>query len=1082
MKIHLSFLKNQFALLLLLIGSLAFGQTLLADFPLAGNTIATTNLVGGSIALSNTTTFNNNRVYFDQSTDNIVFSGDTTNRDNLYITFYTRGDFPWYSFLTNIIVEANTGTAGAWQNVSTFSIGQGAGLRTVELPAATYNKSDLQIRIRYDTGWWGDDKVWIDSFKLYSRSAEIRVYNNTGNIFIPHESPASTVFNTDFGLVQTTGPGVSARRIRVRNLGQTGSVLTVSNITVTGSNPADFILSEIPSLGISVSTATTGGRTFLITFKPTGDGIRTAQINIYSNTSPSPYVFNVIGMGASCSLDRMSFAENKMENGQQTLYTIAPNDYTTADLITGNADQANQNNLNTRLYPDGTLYKSSPTSFYFRGENNVPAKTLGFGGSNGNNIINISQLKKVSIEFDVASFTTTNRPGGITNLDTTNDPENGLNNASYITLSVLRNGTFVEVMRLNGSGSNGRYYRYNFDGTNPFEVNYIDGQSLTTVGNSGNSGTSAYNKFKLNLPASVSSQITDLQFRITAYTNSIARLWLIDDVKVVSESAQFKVFNNGWVNGAPGQEGNQKLVVEAGTLNSPTGSQSLYVCECEVRSGATVNILQDRSIKIRNRLINEGTFTVNSGGNLIQEEEVQNIGEITVKRNVVFSSDQRKEYNFFSSPVYNQNMKELFGAASNTPYAQVLDEPNNVFKVAVAADYLVKGKGFAVKEPKATYTTAVAEFKGVPNNGTINYHVTRFADNRGWNLIGNPYPSNIDIKAIYDASTGITSEFRFWDNTVNATYTYNGSYGQYSYAIFNAANGANPVGNAAPGHDTTGGENTAAGTKVPNRYVSVGQGFIVRPTTTAGGTVVFNNAKRFPNAPQSTYFGRGAQQAEDDRFQLLFVTPKNIALMQTVTYFDAGSAGFDIDDSKHPGLSSLDLFYSFAGDEKVLINGLPAFDTGSVLPLGYRAYETGMHTIKLYNKEGIFGTGQPIYLVDKLNGIYTDLTQGNYNFSTEAGEFTNRFEIVYKLGATLGVNAVTKSGVVVYRDGADFVVKSDDKIITAVEAYDMSGRFVTTKRAQSKEVRIPANTLTDGIYVLKIQFVDGQVTTKKIRK
>ena len=114
--------------------------------------------------------------------------------------------------------------------------------------------------------------------------------------------------------------------------------------------------------------------------------------------------------------------------------------------------------------------------------------------------------------------------------------------------------------------------------------------------------------------------------------------------------------------------------------------------------------------------------------------------------------------------------------------------------------------------------------------------------------------------------------------------------------------------------------------------------------------------------------------------------------------------------------------------------------------------------------------------------MITDLTQSDYTFTSEAGEFTNRFEIVYENGSVLATDATTKASWEVYRDAADFVIRSSEKSIEMMELYDASGRLILSQKGNGKELRFPATGLAEGMYIVKIRLKDGQEFTKKIRK
>jgi len=82
----------------------------------------------------------------------------------------------------------------------------------------------------------------------------------------------------------------------------------------------------------------------------------------------------------------------------------------------------------------------------------------------------------------------------------------------------------------------------------------------------------------------------------------------------------------------------------------------------------------------------------------------------------------------------------------------------------------------------------------------------------------------------------------------------------------------------------------------------------------------------------------------------------------------------------------------------------------------------------------------------------------------------------------MGTQDMDKSKVEVYKDGDAFVVKSSDANIKQVSLYDLSGKLLLNSTAGNKEFRLNANTLQNGVYMLKTQLENGEELTRKIRK
>lgn len=491
-----------------------------------------------------------------------------------------------------------------------------------------------------------------------------------------------------------------------------------------------------------------------------------------------------------------------------------------------------------------------------------------------------------------------------------------------------------------------------------------------------------------------------------------------------------------------------------------------------------------------------GQAIFKNNAQLMQDVDAVNVGPIKVERTL---KPRRKnglysalEYNYFSAPVADQMMNAIYGGdPANAQYVLVLDEPNNKFINAKTDDYLVKGKGFAVKEPSKDFvqgeTAVTATFKGVPNNATLKNNdqegitITRKSIGLGWNLIGNPYPSNIDLKLLYeDNISKMLPEFRFWDNRVNNTYVqYGGAYSGYSYAFYNAASDEGnpaPTGDAGNNTGTPGDPGTEAGLY---GIAKVGQGFLVRASNVGSAKVIFSNTQRTVEQPARGFFGRSA--SAKDRYRIQLITPANLNLTTTVVYFNGGNNGFGLEDSRHPSNTTSDALFTFAQTDRTIINGRAPFGDTDVITVGTRHFVQGVYKIRAVDMIGVFKNGQHIYLKDKLLNTMTDLTSGDYTFTSDAGEFTNRFEIVYRPSPILTTESFQKEQLIVYRDGNDYVVKSMGKKIIQLETYDGAGRAILKLQPNSTQVRINGDLLNNGLYILKIHR-DDEVSTKKILK
>ncbi|WP_165590506.1 T9SS type A sorting domain-containing protein [Chryseobacterium aquaticum] len=500
-----------------------------------------------------------------------------------------------------------------------------------------------------------------------------------------------------------------------------------------------------------------------------------------------------------------------------------------------------------------------------------------------------------------------------------------------------------------------------------------------------------------------------------------------------------------WSNGIPTASVNAIINAPYSTTSNPAFTAKNVIinngADLEITSGNTINALD---------------VTLKNDGNLIQRDgsTLNYTGNFSVKK---FGTSEVNKYAFWSSPVASQNLSTIYGAGNTPAFITEYNTGTDYF-VNAASTTSVLGKGYSIKTP-VSYSTLI--FTGAPNNGTQTY--TLATTGSGHNLVGNPYPSNLNLNTFYTAnSSRISNTFYFWDNTSNSVTVQGGTSSvNIGYATYNASTSA-----WVPAPNTS--------TAIPTGSVAnIGQGFFVTSTNAADTSLSFSNDMRV--ATSGAFFNKNNSSTEG-KFWLRLNSSYNSNNTFAVAYLNSASNSFDQYDSKAIGTGS-DAFYTMADAQKLIIQGKSAFDINDVVPVGSKHFQNGNFTISLAQKEGVFNNGQAIYLHDKDLGTYTNLQNGNYSFTANAGEFANRFEIVYKLNV-LGTTEVSKDSFEVYREGEDFFVRNDKNIET-VEVFDASGRKVTQLNANAKLVRVKLDA--KGLYILKA-VSGGKEYSKKIMK
>lgn len=529
-----------------------------------------------------------------------------------------------------------------------------------------------------------------------------------------------------------------------------------------------------------------------------------------------------------------------------------------------------------------------------------------------------------------------------------------------------------------------------------------------------------------------------------------------------------------WVNNVSPND-NRKAVFRGDY--SSTGD--IEACSVQV-DGGNVVINSGDNLIVHNGLnvVATASLTIESDANLLQINPAENTGDITVKRSANVPSNQ---YNFWSSPVAAQNMYDIYSNISNNTVMEY-NTSNDFYYSLPNPTLSTFGIGYAIRGPSSGGPAITSSFVGVPHNETLTIPLNDVG--QGFNLIGNPYPSNLNLQELYNYGTNNTNiepTFYFWDNVGNTIFHQQGpGYSGINFAVYNA--------NFAAG--TQAASNPYASGKKPNGIVKPGQGFIVQAI--AGSGIEVNNEMRTtalkinPSDDDAPYYKNGligefdSQRPMEGKFWLELVNPNNIHIQIALGYFEQADHAFDKYDTPVVNESASDNLYSFSTDaEKLTINGRGPFTVEDVIPLGVGFYVKERYRIQLEDTKGIFVNHQNIYLKDKYLNLIHNLSSSPYEFESLAGEFTDRFEIVFKPeGFT---NPAIENQISIVRQGSNILVSSSLDNIVQVELFNLAGWQVYKNHSvNSKEILIPATSFDNQIIVVTVLTEKGEKISQKL--
>ena len=675
--------------------------------------------------------------------------------------------------------------------------------------------------------------------------------------------------------------------------------------------------------------------------------------------------------------------------------------------------------------------------------------------------------------------------------------------------------TSVQTISLTASVSQ---YTVNINETSSdVKIKFVNGANVSYVDNViidyntlTPSFVSPYNNYSVgNVTTKVISGLTpntQYYYRVRAANGSCQSA---NSNVITATTTNTVIWNAGaWSNGTEPDSTLDGTVRSTYIVGEDASQPAFTVKNLTVESTGLLEIKADQGITVTGTITTaDNKIVIDSDGSLLQTNSPltnDNSGKIIVKRDVKM---RKTDYTFWSSPVDVQPLRNTGGTtnpstyntggfSAGTPNSRIFyyDEPTDYFKMTTDANF-VPGKAYAIRGKDSyysgtgttTFTSDTFQFVGVPNNGnamTVGIQKTKNTGTveHGYNMIGNPYPSNLDFVSFYNFDQGggvynrdkITGKAWFWTNSSPTTKQDGSGYTGSNYAVLSLAGAV-----AATGVDSDG----TTGSPIPTQYIKVGQGFIVQMrgagTATETATLKFDNSMRSNNA--GVFYNNNKSDVQKDRYWVKLVSPENISNMILVAYLPETTNAYDSDYDADLLVVGDDSFYSKLNTQKLQIQAREKFiNNEDIIPLGTKYAGNGTYKITLGKREGIFGTDQKIYLKDKVTNTYTDLTSQDYTFSAIKGTDESRFEIVYKNLEVLGTNELSKSDFIVYRDGDSYVVKSS-KALGKIEIYDASGRMLITSSTKENTIKINTSILSNGVYLLRAEN-SGDVKTKKIIK
>lgn len=534
-----------------------------------------------------------------------------------------------------------------------------------------------------------------------------------------------------------------------------------------------------------------------------------------------------------------------------------------------------------------------------------------------------------------------------------------------------------------------------------------------------------------------------------------------------------------------------------------------YAKNLTVKSTGNLELQSTNNITVADwvNVNTSGIFNIRNNASLVQINNVSNTGIVNVERTT--PGIRQLDYTYWSSPVSGFSLGS-YSTSNSYMYSWIptISNGGGNWKPESDASIMGVGKGYIIRTPwghtdGATYT---AKFTGPPNNGDVLTPISKGTnanmvpgtvddEDDEWNLIGNPYPSGLNIAKLIDLPANLNvidgTVYIWTHNTLPSTAAPDPFYGDYvrNYTAEDYAT-VNKTGTTV----TAGAAST--GTRVPTAYIAAGQSFFIKSANTMpNGTtanVTFNNAMR-ETGQNNNFFKqvsttknesipRSIPDLEKHRIWLNLTNNADAFSQILIGYIEGATKGLDRGfDGESLGGNDV-TFYSVIPEAKLTIQGrnLP-FDENDQIALGYNAAVEGTYSIRIDHTDGLLDN-QKIYLIDQLTQKTHDLRAKPYEFDSEEGDFNDRFILRFNSTAkTLGTETFELSNTVTVIVKENVTVKSTSETIKTIEVFDLLGKKIDSyKKVNASQYTLSHLNKTTAGLIVKITLENDTVISKKI--
>jgi hypothetical protein len=507
---------------------------------------------------------------------------------------------------------------------------------------------------------------------------------------------------------------------------------------------------------------------------------------------------------------------------------------------------------------------------------------------------------------------------------------------------------------------------------------------------------------------------------------------------------------------------NQSIVHIPNTFTTAVNMDS-EINKLDIKTGGTLNILAGKTLTVTD---NTATGITSNGTINIYSDATGTGGLIYNGLSAVSANCQKyitaNQYHYVSSPLTSAPVTcyNMTGYGTINPNFYRFDETesNSDWMYGwkqVSSGNLSPGTGYAIyTDDTRAYTL---------NGGTLinqNYNVAitntpTAGGSKTWNLIGNPFPCNVNADSFIDAndnSTVFTGALYFWDDDGTNGSGYNSS----DYLVYTKGGG------------TSGGNGSTL-----NGIIAPLQAFFVQANT--GGNMLFGTTMK---TNTTSTFMKSYPNSENEKLQQLrlsLTSQEGVYNDILIKFTLEANEGMDsYDGFKLKGNAFLS-FYTLLNDEPYAIQGLPLIHDKISVDLGIDANIQSTYTIRAEQfvnlKDDIM-----VYLEDAYKNTTINLRSTEYTFNM-FGSSTDRFVLHFVNTKSSPNHTGSDLKTAVFSSGETLYINSIDEQ-GFLTLYDITGKIVFSSGINPSGQEFNPDVPT-GYYIAKITY-NNRVESYKV--